>query len=305
MKCFSVCLLVAVLIATAPGAPSIVLGAQENGGVRTSYVLGPNDQITIRALDAEEISDKPYRISASGDLTLPMIGKLTAAGLTAEELESAVVKALQEFVRQPKVAITVTEFHSQPVSVMGAVTNPGMLQLQGNKTLVEVLSMAGGVRNDAGSTVKISRKREWGLLPLPGAKLDSTGQISTGEVKLQDVLGARNPGQNILVRPNDVITVSRNEIVYVLGAVRRAGGFPLNEHEALSVLQVLSLAEGLERTADAQKAKILRITTGATRRFPISRPVPLHLLRAERGSANPAARRACPVARPPRSGPPR
>src|SRR5207245_11127200 len=97
-------------------------------------------------------------------------------------------------------------------------------------------------------------------------KLDSTGQISTGEVKLQDVLGARNPGQNILVRPNDVITVSRNEIVYVLGAVRRAGGFPLNEHEALSVLQVLSLAEGLELTAAAQKAKILRITTGATRR---------------------------------------
>src|SRR5438445_7174 len=67
-------------------------------------------------------------------------------------------------------------------------------------------------------------------------------------------------------RRDDIIAVSRNEIVYVLGAVRRAGGFPLNEHEALSVLQVLSLAEGLERTADAQKAKILRITTGATRR---------------------------------------
>jgi len=195
-----------------------------------------------------------------------MIGKVKAAGLTVEELESSLVQALQEFIRQPKVAVTVTEFHSQPVSVMGAVTNPGVLQLQGNKNIIEVLSMVGGVRNDAGSSITITRKREWGVLPLPNAKLDPTGQFSTGEIKLKDVLGARNPEQNILIRPNDVISVTRNEIVYVLGAVKKAGGFPMNEHDTLSVLQILSLAEGLERTAAPQQAKILRVTPGATRR---------------------------------------
>jgi len=266
MKTLWIRLCVSALLATAVETSPFLLCAQDNAEVRTSYVLGPNDQVTIRALDAEEISDKPYRISASGDLTLPMIGKVPAAGLTVEALENAVVKALQVYVRQPKVAITVTEFHSQPVSVLGAVTNPGMLQLQGNKTLVEILSMAGGIRSDAGSTVKITRKREWGILPLEGMKLDSTGRFSSGEIKLQDVLAARNPEQNILVRPNDVISVTRNDIVYVLGAVKRAGGFPMNEHDTLSVLQVLSLAEGLERTAAPQKAKILRLTPGATRR---------------------------------------
>src|SRR4029077_13485082 len=133
-----------------------------------------------------------------------------AAGLTVDELEAALVKALQEFIREPKVAVSVAEFHSQPVSVIGAVTNPGVLQLQGSKSLIEVLSMAGGVRNDAGSNITITRKREWGVLPLPEAKLDPSGQFSSADIKLKDVLGAANPEQNILIRPNDVISVARS-----------------------------------------------------------------------------------------------
>ena len=259
-------LVTAVVFTAALTISSFAMPAEDDTNIKGSYILGPNDQITVHALDAEEISDKPYRISAAGDVTFPMIGKIKAAGLTVEELESVMVKALQEFIRQPKVAVAVSEFRSQPVSVIGAVTNPGVLQLQGNKTLLEVLSMVGGVRNDAGSAIKITRKREWGLLPLPDAKLDVSGQFSTAEIKLMDILGARNPEQNILIRPNDVISVSRNEIVYVLGAVKRAGGFPMNERDTLSVLQALSLAEGLDRTASAKSAKILRVTPGDTRR---------------------------------------
>ena len=256
----------AVVFAAALTISSFATPAKDDTNVKSVYILGPNDQITVHALDAEEISDKPYRISAAGDVTFPMIGKIKAAGLTVEELESVLVNALQQFIRQPKVSDVVSEFRSQPVSVIGAVTNPGVLQLQGDKTLVEILSMAGGVRNDAGSSIKITRKREWGLLPLPDAKLDVSGQFSTAEIKLKDVLGARNPEQNILIRPNDVISVSRNEIVYVLGAVKRAGGFPMAERDTLSVLQALSLAEGLDRTASPKNAKILRMTPGATKR---------------------------------------
>src|SRR5437899_3475346 len=195
-------LVTAVVFTAALTISSFAMPAEDDTNVKSSYILGPNDQITVHALDAEEISDKPYRISAAGDVTFPMIGKVKAAGLTVEELQSALVKALQEFIRQPKVAVSVTEFHSQPVSVIGAVTNPGVLQLQGNKNLIEILSMVGGVRNDAGSSINITRKKEWGLLPLHDAKMDPTGQFSTVEVKLKDVLGARNPEQNILIRPD-------------------------------------------------------------------------------------------------------
>jgi polysaccharide export outer membrane protein len=224
-------------------------GAQVTGNdVAASYVLGPNDQLTIRALDAEEISDKTYRVGSDGDLTLPMIGRVKAAGLTAGELESELVSKLEKYIRRPKVAVTVTEFHSQPVSVIGAVTTPGVIQLQGKKTLVEILSMAGGLRNDAGQSVMITRRKEWGPLPLPGVKEDATGQFSIAELRLKDVLEARIPELNIMIRPEDLISVPRAETIYVLGAVKRAGGFVLNERDALSVLQALSLAGGLERT---------------------------------------------------------
>ena len=257
---------IALLAAATFASPPVAAATQSSTDDGAGSVLGPNDQITIRALDAEEISDKTYRVSSSGDLTLPMIGTLKAAGLTVGQLESEVASALQKYIRHPKVAISVTEFHSQPVSVIGAVTTPGIVQLQGKKTLVEVLSMAGGLRNDSGQSVMITRQKEWGSLPLPGARTDATEQFSVAEVKLKDVLDARNPEQNIMIRPNDIISVPRAEIVYVLGAVKRAGRFVLNERDALSVLQAVSLAEGLERTAAPQKAKILRISPGATRR---------------------------------------
>jgi len=267
MTKYSTRAIVAAFLAAAilTGASAAASG-QDAVQTGNSYVLGPNDQITIRALDAEELSDKTYRVGQDGDLTLPMIGRVKAVGFTAGQLESELAGKLEKYIRHPKVAVTVTEFHSQPVSVIGAVTTPGIVQLQGQKTLVEVLAMAGGLRSDAGQTATVSRRQEWGILPLPGARMDQPGQVSVAEVRLKDVLQARNPEQNITMRPNDIISVPRAETIYVLGAVKRAGGFVLNERDALSVLQALSLAEGLDRTASPQKAKILRMAPGTTRR---------------------------------------
>lgn len=254
---------------------------QNTADVTTNYVLGPNDEITIRALDAEEITDKPYRVSSDGDLTLPMLGRVKAAGLTIQQLEEALVTAMKPYFRHPKVAVSIAEFRSQPVSVIGSVNSPGVLQLQGSKSLVEILSMVGGLRNDAGHSATITRKKEWGPLPLPGARPDATGQFSIAEVRLKDVLEARNPEQNITIRPNDIISVPRAEVVYVLGAVKRSGGFALGDRDTLSALQAVSLAEGVERTAAPQNAKILRFTAGVERRAEI----PLDLKKIFAGKA--------------------
>lgn len=251
----------------------------EATAVSTGYVLGSNDQLMIRALDAEEISEKTYRIDPDGNLTLPMIGRLKAAGLTSGELESEVASRLERYIRHPKVAVTVMEVHSQPVSVIGAVTTPGVLQLQGKKTLVEVLSMAGGVREDAGQSVTITRREESGTLPLPGVRRDANGQFSMAEVRLKDVLEARNADENIVILPNDIISVARAEAIYVLGAVSRSGSLALKEGETLSILQALSLSGGLERTAAPEKAKILRNVPGENRRT----EVPLDLKKIQAG----------------------
>lgn len=224
----------------------------------SSYILGPGDQIVIRAFDAEEISDKPTRISSSGYINLPLVGRVHAAGMTVEQLEAELTSRLQTYIQSPEVSVSVSEFRSQPVSVIGAVNAPGVHQLQGHKTLIEILSLAGGTRSDAGHTVKITRRLEWGRIPLPNAKDDPTGQFSVAEVNLKSVLDAKNPQDNILIQPEDVISVPRAEMVYVVGDVPRAGGFVLNEQENVTVLQALSLAGGLGRAAAPTKAKLLR-----------------------------------------------
>jgi polysaccharide export outer membrane protein len=238
--------------------------------LRSIYALGPDDQLTVRALDAEEISDKPFRINPSGFITMPLLGRVEAAGLTVEQLEVELTKRLQTYVQDAQVSVTVTEFRSQPVSVIGAVKLPGVVQLQGKKTLLEMLSMAGGLREDSGYSAKVTRSVDWGPIPLPGAQLDATGKFNVGEVPLKEILDARHPEKNILIRPNDVISVPRAEIVYVIGEVAKAGGYALNDHQNLTVLQALSLAGGINRTAKSQHARVLRASDSADARQEIS-----------------------------------
>jgi polysaccharide export outer membrane protein len=239
------------------------------GQPAVSYLLGPDDQVSVNLRDVKEIEFKPVRIDSAGNLQLHYVGKLHAAGLTVEELAKAIADRLTDYVNNPNVTVEVTEFGSQPVSVMGAVNKPGVYQLKGNKSLVEVLSLAEGLRNDAGYSIRITRHKEYGPIPLPNATSDSGGEFSVGEVSVSAIMEARNPGTNILIRAHDVISVPRAEMVYVVGSVRRPGGFVLGEKESMSVLQAISMAEGIDRTAAPGDAKIIRTPASGAKRVEI------------------------------------
>ena len=228
--------------------------------INSGYVLGPDDQIAIRAVDSPEISGKPFLIGLDGKITIPLIGRVEAAGLTIEQLETTLNTQLKKYVQDPQISVTVEDFRSQPVSIFGAVTKPGVIQLRGAKTLYEVLSMAGGPTANAGSTMTVTRRRENGEIPLPTATVDATGQFSTAQINVQEVLDGRNPAENIEVKPNDTISVSEasSNMIYVVGDVEHGGAFTLGGREEISVLRALSLAGGLGRTARPDKARIIR-----------------------------------------------
>jgi len=236
------------------------------------YVLGPDDQITIRVLNLEEIGTDhtdPYRIDVRGYINVPLIGRVQAGGLTVEQLETELSHRLTKELQEPTVAISIKEFRSQPVSILGAVMTPGVHQIRGPKTLFEILSAAGGLKLDAGNTIHITRHRKAGPIPLPGARLDATGQFYVAEVKVKSVMEAKNPEENIIIFPDDVISVPKGELVYVTGAVHRSGGFVLNEKENISVLEALSLAEGLDHAAGPGSSRILRLAADGTSRTEI------------------------------------
>ena len=176
---------------------------------------------------------------------------------------------LHSYVRQPQVSVRMTDSRSQPVSVLGAVKNPGIVQLQGTKNLTEVLSLAGGLSPDAGDQVKITRSLRYGQIPLPDAKVDPEGEFNIAQVSLRSIMQARSPKENIQILGHDVITVPRADMVYVIGEVGKSGGFPLQEKEGISVLQALSLAGGVSRFAALSSTRILRASADGGSRIEI------------------------------------
>lgn len=234
--------------------------------LRSTYLLGPDDQLEISGPELTEFGNKPVRIDSDGDVQAPLVGRIHVAGLTVQQTEVELNKSLRKYIREPQVVVNVAEVRSQPVSILGAVNTPGVHQIQGHKTLLEMLASAGGIRQDAGYSVRITRQLDWGCIPLPRAKLDPTGQFSVAELNMKEIMEAKDPAENIQILPHDVISVPKAEMVYVIGDVRRSGGFVLGEHQSISVLQALSLAEGLNGTADTRHARILRLKREADQR---------------------------------------
>lgn len=229
----------------------------------SKYVLGSGDELAIRGvgideLDADIKDAKPFTVDVSGDINMPLVGKVRAAGLTVDQLESEITRELKVYVNEPRIAITVVEYRSQPVSVLGSVNTPGIISLNGPSNLEQVLSKAGGLRTDAGNMIYITRRSDMGTIPLPSDKMDATGQFNTASIAVNDMLDARKPTENIIIKPTDVITVPKADLVYVLGSVHKPGGFVLNAKKNITVLQALSMAEGLERTSSPKRAKIIR-----------------------------------------------
>ena len=248
------------------------------GQVRANYVLGPNDQILIRALQVEEIGERPYRIDTEGNVDLPLIGTVKAGGLNVDQLEAELAKRLATYVRNPQVSVTVVQYRSEPVFFIGAFRSPGIYTLQGRRTLVDMLSSIGGLQPNANRRITITRRTEYGPLPLPNAVVNRATNTSSVEISMDSLRDNVNPAEDIVLQPFDQISVSLAEMVFVGGEVSKVGGVELGERESLSVIQLLSMSGGLTRDADPERARVLRPILNTSKRAEI--PINLKLVLA-------------------------
>ena len=259
------------------------------------YRIGPDDVLDINVFAAPELN-RQVRVSSGGEISLPLLGQVRTAGLTPVELESRLQDLLRRtYMKDPHVSVFVRDLQSHPVSVMGAVKTPGVFQLRGPRTLLEVLSLAGGLSEDAGDTAIIMRgagasnesSQENRATPedSPRFSLDLRDASSSNlhldqsarspetavQVNLKDLLDSADPRYNPPVCPGDVVKVTRAGVVYVLGEVRKPGGFALKASEKLSVLQAVALSEGLTHTAAKSGARVIRTDpeTGERKQFGI------------------------------------
>ena len=229
-------------------------------------LIYPDDLLFIQVFDVAEMT-REYRVNATGTLLFPLLTEpVRVAGLTAEQAAEAISQKCIEagVLSRPQISVTIRESRIHAVAVAGAVKNPQMYPVFGRITLLDLLLQAGGVADDAGSTVTITRGE------VARRVLASEGGGSVGEGKsppvaptvsidLRRLQETGDPSLNVVVYPGDRVTVVRAGVVYVMGAVNRAGGYVLSEaHQDMTVLKAVALAGDLKSIAKAKQAMILR-----------------------------------------------
>jgi polysaccharide export outer membrane protein len=226
--------------------PALCQIAPPENGPAGPYRVGPGDVLDITVFEVDELS-KPATVGPRGTLVLPLLGEVQAEGLTPLEIAAQLEKLYGEtLLRDPQISVAVRDYRSQPVSVVGAVVRPGIYQLQGRRRLLDVLAMAGGLANDSGDEIRVARQ---------GEKAAPSEELA---LSLRALLaGPSDARNNPWIEPYDVISVAKTGLVYVLGAVARPGGYPI-EQESMSVLRAISLAQGLDSRAAPQKARVIR-----------------------------------------------
>jgi polysaccharide biosynthesis/export protein len=241
-----------------PAAPAEDSGSDKKA--LRELVIGPDDSITIVALNCEQVS-KTWRVGTSGDLNLPMAGRIQAAGMTVKQFEETVAERLKKFIIDPQVTAYVSDLRSQPVTITGAVDKPGVYQIAGDKNLFEVLLMAGGPKG-AGPTVSLRRSAALGKIGIPGAKEYQDDGYEFVELALADVMSARGDKATMPVLPNDLISVSpaqSQRFVYISGEVNRPGAVELVSQDAVSLLKVLAVAGGNTPNANLKQTIIMHL----------------------------------------------
>jgi polysaccharide biosynthesis/export protein len=223
--------------------------------------VGAGDLLHIEVFDVPELS-RDVRVSDTGDISYPLIpDKIQAAGSTTFQLEQKMAQLLIQngLVSHPQVSVFIKEQQSQPVSVVGSVNRPSVFQIVRPTTLLEILTQAGGIADNAGNVVIITRA-DHPAVGKPDSAAAADTQPQTITIRLQDLLESGNPAFNIQIYGGDVVSIPAGGIVYVVGGgTAQPGGYVLQNHgEQITVLKAVALARGLNGFAKPNRAVIMR-----------------------------------------------
>jgi polysaccharide export outer membrane protein len=217
-------------------------------------LLGPGDLIEVQVFGTAELSGR-QRIDQQGILHLPIGGSVDLNGVTSAQAGTLIEKALKDaqLMLDPHVTVLVAEYATQGVTILGEVKAPGTFNLFGPHSLYDALSAAGGPTATEGATITITHRRDPQnplVVPVNSPNFSSIQRLTA-------------------VEPGDTIVVSKASLFYVVGDVIRPGAFYLQNGEPLSVLNALALAQGLNKTAKATRASIVRPTATGAETIPL------------------------------------
>jgi polysaccharide export outer membrane protein len=227
-----------------------MLLAAGTGTRAQEYTIGPGDVLKITVWGHDDLS-REYPVTLDGRVPFPLIGSVTAAGLTTTDLATKLRDLLEkDYLVNPQVIVSVKDYLSKKVHVMGEAEKPGLFFLTGPTTLLEMLSRAGGVSKNAGKNLVLVRAEQ---VTTDGRKVGSGSSIlrlDLGKIQAGDVK------ENIVLENGDMMFVPKAQAFFVLGEVTKAGTFPLDKE--ISVLEGVTLAGGFSNAAAPSGVKLLR-----------------------------------------------
>ena len=225
--------------------------AEPNGANLPSLPIGATDLLAISVYGAPELT-RTVRVSNDGLIRLPMLSeRIDVRGMMPSELEERLADALsrEKILVDPAVTVTIAEYHSRPISVSGAVKMPLTFQAMGKTSLLEALTRAQGLSEDAGSEILVTRPGKAGEAPM------------TERIPRVKLIEATDPQWNVMLEGGEEIRVPQMGRVYVVGNVKRPGAFQVDAGGQTSVLKAVAMAEGLAPYAE-KSAYIYRPVDG-------------------------------------------
>jgi polysaccharide biosynthesis/export protein len=221
----------------------ILVPDQDNKLPITDYKIGSKDVLEIKVFELPELN-QTVRVSEDGSISLALLGKVEVSGLTAQELEKKLGEILdRQYTKAAHVTVFIREF--QKVSVLGAVGRPGMFEIVGPMTLLQIISQAGGLTNQAMSELHVYR-------------YGKDGQKTKITVNLDDLIVNGNQSANIDLQAGDVINIPIEQMltVYVYGEVRNPGAISFKQSKKITLLQAIAQAGGTTEWAATTRVLI-------------------------------------------------
>jgi polysaccharide export outer membrane protein len=229
------------------------------------YLVGPQDVLNLTVFNDDSLSRPALVVDTDGTIDCPYVGRQKVSGMTTRQIEEMLRrllglrrdpqgKVIGGYLTNPNINVSVKDFRSQRVNVMGAVKTPGYVELQGDPTLTRALSQAGYPTPDSGSYVQITHEA-----PPPGTTVDPASPVQEKIPRLEIENGRAS---RIRLRPGDSVFVPNADKFFITGEVKTVGQLVLSQET--TVQQAIIMAGGVTDRANKNRVRISRIVNGKT-----------------------------------------
>ncbi len=231
------------------------------------YIVGANDVLVVSVFNQPQLTGK-YLVQTDGMITFPWLGRVKVGGLDMQKIENTLRDGLSKgFLKNPEVGVTVDQYRSQQILMMGELRQPGTLEFTGSMTLLTALARAGSTTDRAGYEVLVLRPTGNSSLSI-GDQAGVERAVASNQAQVLRVdLQRLQSGvltENLALRGGDTIVVPKVDTVFVSGQVTTAGEYPIRK--GMTVRQVLALAGGITDRGSDRRIQIIRKVDGGQER---------------------------------------